>query len=70
MIKILMKLLQNGQNGEILYGHGIRYPNKKNNTKNTQFALDHDKGIRYNYIEARKNIYVKEYISKKFRNFR
>lgn len=43
----------------------IRYPNKIHRRVNTQFALTIDKKgkqKRYDYIQARKNIYYKEYI--------
>lgn len=48
--------------------HPIRYPNQKNRSKLTLFSLGYVlnnnkyEERRYNYIEARKNIYIKEYI--------
>lgn len=45
--------------------HPIRYPNRIHRRKNTQFALcidQHGNERRLNYLETRKEIYVKEYI--------
>ena len=43
--------------------HAIRYPNKKTNAKKCQFSMGTINGVqhRYNYLNARKEIYVKEY---------
>ena len=43
----------------------IRYPNKIHRRKNTQFSLiinKNNKETKLNYVQARKSIYVKEYI--------
>ena len=46
-------------------GKPIRYPNKRNLRCNTQFSVVIDKDdneYRYDYLTARKEIYMKEYI--------